>query len=1147
MKILLNNNRCFRLFLQLERLYYMIKKMFFFIFLCIGFSTYAQTGSTDFRSKNFKVVKDTIQIDSVSINSQLFKVFTQKKRIIPASEYQVDFIKAQLIINSKKYPFITVEYFRFPNFITKVYQKYDEKIIVPNTNNTQQLYSLTTNKNQQKKELFNNLETSGNITRGLTIGNNQNSVVNSSLDLTIKGSLSKDVSIKANIFDTNIPLQDNGYSQNITDFDRIFIEFEHKNWRVKAGDLDLTNADSYFMPFTKKVAGLEVEAKLNDNLNVLASGAVVRGKFTSFNFVGKEGNQGPYKIIGPNNEAFIIIVAGSDALYANGVLLNRGENKDYTIDYNNSEIRFNTTFPITNDIRFRLDYQYSNRNYTRFVTYEKASYNSKKYTINGFFYNENDAKSQPIQQSLSDTQKQILANAGNNTSKMFANSAYKDVYSENRILYKKIINGMTENFEYSTIATDELYNVTFTFVGTNKGDYVLDKTIAIGNIYKYAGTNLGNYQPIIRLVAPSKNQVAVVNTTLNPTKKTSFFGELALSNNDANLFSTIDDSENKGLAAKLKWKQIFIDKKWKFSTDLDYSFIHQNFATEQRFDPVEFKRDWNIVNPLGNRNQMKAQFILDNKQNSKYVYGFNLVNYSENYNGIKHDFNSKTKIKNTKFGSFISLLNSSSITEKNKFLRAKVKIEHSFSSSWIGGFINLETNKIESKTNQQLNKLSHQFKEYETYIGLGDSIKTYTKIGFNFRQNDSIRNNTFTNINERKTFYLHSKLLQNKTTNLSVFANYRITDNAFIENEKALNSKIIYSQKFFNNFINFNTVYETSSGNIPRQEYVYLKTEPGQGYYTWIDYNNNGIKEFNEFEIAIYKDQAEYLRVALPNLTFINTQRAKWQQIFTINPSQWANKSGVKKVLSHFYNQTNFVIDNEQKRSNDSFNLNPFNIDESKLLGLNFNLRNSLYLNKNLQKYSVVFTYGKSKNKRLYNIGNQENNTRIHQIKFAHKLTTFWLFNFKTNTSKDEVKTENFTNQNYAINTYEIAPKFTFEYSKNHQFSFFYNYKNKDNSIGNLETLQQQKLGSSYYYKSKKNGLLRAEINLFYNDFIGNQNSPVAYQMLEGLQAGRNYTWSLAYQQKINSFINLNFNYLGRKGENSTTIHNGSIQLRADF
>jgi len=1125
----------------------MIKKIFFIIFVFIGFSICAQTGSTDFRSKYFTLVKDTIQIDSVSINSQLFKILTQNKTLIPSSEYQVDFVKAQLIINAKKYQFITVEYFRFPDFITKIYQKYDDKIIVPNTNNTQQLYSLTTNKNEQKKELFNNLETSGNITRGLTIGNNQNSVVNSSLDLTIKGNLSKDVTIKANIFDTNIPLQDNGYSQNITDFDRIFIEFEHKNWRVKAGDLDLFNNDSYFMTFSKKVTGLEVEATLNENLNILASGAVVRGKFTSFTFVGKEGNQGPYKITGPNNEAFIIIVAGSDALYLNGVLLNRGENKDYTIDYNNSEIRFNTTFPVTNDMRFHLDYQYSNRNYTRFVTYEKARYKGEKITINGIFYNESDAKSQPIQQNLTDAQKQILANAGNDDSKMYANSAYKDVYSENRILYKKIINGTFQTYEYSTITTDELYTVTFTFVGTNKGDYLLDKTIAIGNIYKYVGTNLGSYNPIIRLAAPSKSQIAVVNTTYNPTKKISFFGEIALSNNDANVFSTIDNSENKGIASKLKWKQLFIDKKWKFSTDVTYEFIHQNFATEQRFQTVEFNRDWNIVNPLGNRHQINTQFILDNKQNSKYVYGFSLINYSDNYNGIKHDFNSQTKLKNTKLNSFISLLNSASTIEKNTFLRAKGKIEHSFSKSWVGGFINLETNKIESKTNQHLSTLSHQFKEFETYIGLGDSAKVYTKIGFNFRQNDSIRNNSFTKINSRKTYYIHSRILQNNSSNLSVFANYRTTDNAFTNNEKALNSKVVYGQKLFNNFINFNTVYETSSGNIPRQEYVYIKTEPGQGYYTWIDYNNNGVKEFNEFEIAIYKDQAEYLRVALPNLTFINTQRTKWQQLFTINPSQWSNKTGFKKVLSHFYNQTNFMIDNEQKRINNSFNLNPFDIDASKLLGLNFSLRNSLYLNKNLNKYSVIFTYATSKNKHLYTIGSQENNTKLHQLEFSHKLNNFWIFNFKVNTSKDEVNTENFTNQNYNIKAYELAPKFTFEYSKNHQFSFFYNFKNKENSIVSLEKLQQQKIGSSYYYKSTKNSLLRAEINLFHNNFTGNQNSPVSYQMLEGLQAGRNYTWSLVYQQKINSFINLNFNYLGRKGENSSTLHNGSIQLKADF
>lgn len=1115
--------------------------------LSIGSTINAQTGSTDFRSKKFTVVKDTIQIDTVNINSQKFKILSANNTIIPPSEYQVDFIKATLIIDSEKYPFIIVEYYRFPDFVTKTYQQFDKKIIVPNTSNTQKLYSLTTNKNKQRTQLFNELETKGNITRGMTIGNNQNSVVNSSLDLTIQGNLSKEVTIKATIFDTNIPLQENGYSQNITDFDRIFIEFEHKKWRVKAGDLDLKNDQSYFMPFSKKVSGLEVEAKLSDNLDVLASGAIVRGQFSSYTFIGKEGNQGPYKIIGSNNEAFLIIVAGSDELYMNGTLLNRGENKEYTIDYNTSEIRFNTTFPITNDMRFHLDYQYSDKNYTRFITYEKASYQSEKWRINGYFYSENDAKNQPIQQNLTDIEKQILANAGNDSSKMFANSAYQDTYSDTRILYKKVIIGAIETYEYSTNETDELYSVTFTFVGANKGNYTLDKTIAIGNIYKYIGTNLGSYNSIVRLVAPSKSQVVAVNTSYNPSEKTSFFGEIALSNNDENLFSSIDNSENKGIAAKFNWKQVFVDKTWEFSTNIAYEFLHQNFATEQRFEAIEFQRDWNLLNSLGNRSVINTTFILDNKKNSSYSYAFNLMKFTDNYKGVKHDFSSKTQLKNTAYTSSISVLNNTSSIEKNHFLRAKGKIEHSFSNSWIGGFINAETNKREIKTTQQLNNLSHQFKEYETYLGIGDSTKIYSKFGFNLRQNDSIRTNAFTNINTRKTFYIHSQLVQNSNANLSVFANYRITDNTFNNNEKALNSKIIYRQKFFTNFINFSTVYETSSGNIPRQEYIYLKTEPGQGYYTWIDFNNNGVKEFNEFEIAIYKDQAEYLRVALPNLNFVNTQRVKWSQVFTINPSQWTTKTGIQKVVSHFYNQTHFAINNEQERANNTFNLNPFDIDESKLLGLNYSLRNSLYLNKGLQKYSFIFTYAKLKNKHLYSIGNQENNTTLRQLEFAHKLSAFWVFDLKSNFSRDAIDTENFINQNYQIDSYELAPKFTFEYSENHQFSFFYNYKNKENTVADLETLQQQKLGSSYYYKSKKNALLRAEVNLFFNDFTGNQNSPVAYQMLEGLQAGRNYTWSLIFQQKINSFINLNLNYLGRKSESSSIIHTGSIQLRADF
>jgi hypothetical protein len=53
--------------------------------------------------------------------------------------------------------------------------------------------------------------------------------------------------------------------------------------------------------------------------------------------------------------------------------------------------------------------------------------------------------------------------------------------------------------------------------------------------------------------------------------------------------------------------------------------------------------------------------------------------------------------------------------------------------------------------------------------------------------------------------------------------------------------------------------------------------------------------------------------------------------------------------------------------------------------------------------------------------------------------------------------------------------------------------------------------------------------------------------MLEGLQAGQNYTWNLIFNRKLNSFLNLNLSYLGRKSKNSKAIHTGSVQLRANF
>ena len=93
----------------------MTRKIVLLMFLFVGFCVNAQITSKEFRSKIFVLVKDSIQIDSASINSQKFKVLDSNNKEIDNANYQMDFINALLIINSKKYKFLK----KFSNFRTR--------------------------------------------------------------------------------------------------------------------------------------------------------------------------------------------------------------------------------------------------------------------------------------------------------------------------------------------------------------------------------------------------------------------------------------------------------------------------------------------------------------------------------------------------------------------------------------------------------------------------------------------------------------------------------------------------------------------------------------------------------------------------------------------------------------------------------------------------------------------------------------------------------------------------------------------------------------------------------------------------------------------------------------------------------------------
>jgi hypothetical protein len=170
-----------------------------------------------------------------------------------------------------------------------------------------------------------------------------------------------------------------------------------------------------------------------------------------------------------------------------------------------------------------------------------------------------------------------------------------------------------------------------------------------------------------------------------------------------------------------------------------------------------------------------------------------------------------------------------------------------------------------------------------------------------------------------------------------------------------------------------------------------------------------------------------------------------------------------------------------------------------------------------------------------------------HQFNFTHKIKNQWLLNLQTNLENNIATSENFLAKNFILDLFSVNPKLSYLLDNNKRFDLYYQYFSKDNLIQNLESLEQHKWGVSAVFTQNQKAAVTFEANYFSNNFIGDLNTPVAYQMMEGLQPGNNFTWSIIAQKQLTKYLDLNLNYFGRKSDSSKTIHTGTIQLKAYF
>jgi hypothetical protein len=1128
---------------------------------------------------------DSIFLDSLRVLPGTMQISLPNGDLL--SDWKLDSTGTYLLfLDSTIQDSLIIEYRVFPFAIPPSYANKDLSIM--NRKGGGSIKTYVIGSSERSNSLFNDsgIQKSGNISRGIAFGNAQNLSVNSSLNLQLSGRITERYSILASVSDDNIPIQPNGNTQQLQDFDQVFIQVFDDKTKLIAGDFILRKPEGYFMNYFKRAQGAYFLTEIpkensGKKWTIESSVSVSKGRFARNVIQGVEGNQGPYRLTGADGETFIIVLAGTESVYIDGKLLQRGQDKDYVIDYNSSEITFTPKQFITKDRRIVVEFQYSDKRYARPLIHTALTYGDAKSSTYLNIFSESDSKNQPLQQDVTDEQRRIMTFAGDDIFNAVTTGVDSIGYSSSQVLYAMVDSlGFDSVFRYSNEQAVAFYRVQFTSVGSGNGDYKEDGFTANGKKYKWISPEVidgelvhyGSYVPLILLSTPKKKQMLVLGHKHRWGKANSvpvnlIYGEGALSNNDLNTFSSIDSENDVGYAFRggfeieewhprqyLKDKDSYLNRPV-FFLHGKYEYTSIDFSQIERFREVEFDRNWNLLNQSF-KSDLNWATITAGYRKPKFGNlsgGLDVLRIGTGYNGYRGNLNS-----NINTGKWIAIVNGSLLSTQGNtstsFLRHKATISRSIKKVKISFIDEHELNQFYASSSDSLASTSYQFYDWQVAVGTVDSVTTGISVYYRDRMDWKPFGGVLAHAARAEQYGLlfNKKMANENRLSLNISnRKLRVVDPELFtgQPENTLIGRIEYYYRSKKGWFSGSTFYEIGSGLEQKREFIYFEVPAGQGVYVWNDYNGDGVKDLNEFEVAQFSYEANYIRTFIQTTDYVRTFTNQFSQSFQIQKGKdWKDSNVLKKWLGRFSDQVSYKIDRKTGREEDSQRFNPFLTDvaDSVLISMNGSFRNILFFNKANPKFGLNYVVQQMTTKNLLSNGFESRSDFYHQI--GLRWNFYGDLNLATEQSfgTKEVTSDFLAGRNYEIDYVTVEPKITWQNGVASRFSLVGEYGTKENRVG-VEKAEILKYGAEASVNTPGKGIVQGGLNFYSIKYNGAENSSLSFDMLEGLNAGFNSTWTVSIQRTVANNLQLTLSYFGRKPEGVSTIHSGGMQMKAFF
>jgi hypothetical protein len=1015
------------------------------------------------------------------------------------------------------------------------------------------------------------IQKSGTLIRGFTVGTTKDFSLQSGLRLQLSGNLSDDIEIVAALTDENTPIQPEGNTERLEELDRVFIQIKHPNAIGTFGDYQLVKRAGEFGVINRKLQGLMGEFFFEDHAAYISIGSP-RGKFNTNNFRGMDGVQGPYDLIGINGEKNIIVIAGTERVFIDGVEMVRGENGDYIIEYANATITFTPNRLITTLSRISVDFEYTSRQYNRNFIGGGATTDlfDNKLNLKFQYIRESDDEDSPIDLILTEEDKQIIAEAGDDqfkATKSGVSLAEPDSLGVRRGVYSAVdtlIDGETFSYYlYNPGDTAAIYNVSFSDIGQGLGDYVRE---AIGN-FRFVGIGEGSYLPIVFLPLPEANQLGNLVVNFTPFENTQLSVEYSGSFYDQNKLSSLDDGNNYGYATNINLNinpsEVYLGSLNLGKIGFSYKdrFIQGKFYSADRFNQVEFNRIYNI-NPLTQRQDESLREIRLSLLPVKELSITSLAGFLRKGENFKSDrFNSTLKITNDDNYNidynFDYNISENSLV-KTDWLR---QAGNSYFIFWKlkPGIEFLAEDKREvtkQSENDSLLTGSFQYLEVNPFIQLVKIDGLLVGAKYSLRDEYSPLSGNMRK--ESRAITQQFDLSYSGIKEFNTIFNLTVRNRDFTDPFKqlgALDNKTILvrsNSKFrlWEPILNGNLFYEVTTKMSARLEKVFVPVESGTGNYRYLgDLNGNGIADEDEFEPTVF--DGDFILVTIPSDELFpvielraNTRwRIRYADIFDRN-------TFIGTILKPLSTETVWRIEEITKEEDFSkiysMLLEYFQVDGNTIRGSNF-FQQDIFINENSPDLSFRFRFTQNKRMSDFNTGIERGYNRERSLRIRFRMIKEFsnqtdVVNLTNNNSSQQILSRNFT-----ISDNNITSDFSYRPDRNLEVGFILKVGRSEDTFPDNPTiidLNSQRLRFNLSFTAI--GRLRIEVER--SELVANTTEVfIPFELTGGRVIGKNYFARVNFDYRVASFLQITLDYNGRLQGSSRVIHTARAEARAYF